>query len=145
MQYTNRFKAENGARKILVADNDEDILVALERILEDDGYVTTTALSGAEVCLLLSGCRFDLLVLDDYLSDNDSVQLLCECRRAGLALPPTIVTYHRVPSFEDQARLRALGVKALVNKHAHSELIGIVQGLLSPYDAPHPDELESMK
>ncbi len=41
------------ARKILVADNDEDVLVALERVLEDDGYATTTAISSVETCELL--------------------------------------------------------------------------------------------
>ena len=123
--------SENGIRKILVADNDEDVLVALELVLEDGGYATTTALSSAEACKLLSEGRFDLLVLDDHLSDKDSVQVLSECRRSGIALP-AIVTYHRFPSFDEGMQLRDLGVCALVNKRAYSELVGIVHYLLSP-------------
>jgi CheY-like chemotaxis protein len=122
---------ENVTGKILVADNDEDVLLALERILEEKGYATTVAISSAEACKLLSESNFDLLVLDDYLSDGDSVQTLTECRSAGIRLL-VVVTYHRFPSFNEEARLRELGVRALVNKRAHSELIGIVDHLLKP-------------
>jgi CheY-like chemotaxis protein len=122
---------EYTAGRILVADNDEEVLVALERALEERGYATTVALSGAEACKLLAEGGFDLLVLDDYLSDRDSVQTLAECRNAGIGLL-AVVTYHRFPSFDEEARLRELGVRALVNKRAHSELIEIVDHLLKP-------------
>ena|ERR1700751_3279387 len=117
--------------KILVADNDEDVLAALECLLEEKGYATTVALSSAEACKLLCEGSFDLLVLDDYLSDRDSVQTLTECRSAGITLL-VVVTYHRFPSFDEEARLRELGVRALVNKRAHAELIEIVDHLLKP-------------
>jgi len=62
---------ETKLRRILLADNDEDVLLALERTLEDRGYATATALSHPEACKLLAQARFDLWVLDDYLSDKD--------------------------------------------------------------------------
>jgi len=37
---------EKRPRRILLADNDEDVLVALERTLEDRCYTTVTAISG---------------------------------------------------------------------------------------------------
>ena len=120
---------KHDAGKILVADNDEDVLVALECVLEEKGYATTVALSGAETCKLLCEGSFDLLILDDYLSDRDSVQTLTECRKAGVALL-VVVTYHRFPSFDKEARLRELGVRALIDKRAHLELIEIVDHLL---------------
>ena len=123
---------ENRARKILVADNDEDVLVALERILQDGGYDTTTVLSSAEAHKLLSVGKFDLLVLDDFLSDKDSAQILTECRGSGNTLL-AVVTYHRFPSLDKETQLRELGVSALVSKSAHSELVAIVDHLLKPY------------
>lgn len=122
---------ENRAGTILVVDNDEDVLIALERVLEEKGYATTLAVSGAEACKLLSEGSFDLLVLDDYLSDRDSVQTLAECRSAGIS-SLVIVTYHRLPSLDEEARLRELGVRALVDKRAHLALIEIVDHLLTP-------------
>lgn len=122
---------EDYAGTILVVDNDEDVLIALERVLEENGYATTLALSGAEARKLLSEESFDLLVLDDYLSDRDSVQTLAECRSAGVS-SLVIVTYHRLPSLDEATQLRELGVRALVDKRAHLELIEIVRHLLTP-------------
>jgi CheY-like chemotaxis protein len=112
-------------------DNDEDVLIALERTLENDGYTTTTALNHEEASKLLTQDTFDLLVLDNCLSDRDSIQVLTELRRAGLA-PLVIVTYHRFPLPHQQEQLRALRVSALVNKRAHTELAHIVDHLLQP-------------
>ena len=53
--------------KILIADNDEDVLVALEQALEDEGYDTAVTVSGDLAFQILSTGVFDLLVLDDYL------------------------------------------------------------------------------
>ena len=133
----------NDAGKILVVDNDEDVLVALERALEERGYATTVVLSGAEACKLLSEGGFDLLVLDDYLSDRDSVQTLTECRSAGIGLL-AVVTYHRFPSIDQAARLRELGVRALIDKRAHSDLIEIVDHLLTPLSAGQRYAFESI-
>ena len=133
----------NDAGKILVVDNDEDVLVALERALEERGYATTVVLSGAEACKLLSEGGFDLLVLDDYLSDRDSVQTLTECRSAGIGLL-AVVTYHRFPSIDQAARLRELGVRALIDKRAHSDLIEIVDHLLTPVSAGQRCAFESI-
>ena len=45
---------------------------------------------------------------------------------------------------DEEAQLRDLGVCAIVNKHAHSELVGIVDYLLSPYSWRHRYGLETM-
>ena len=121
----------NETGKILVADNDEDVLIAMESILEEKGYDTTVAVSSAEACALLCRGGFDLLILDDYLSDADSVQTLAACRSAGIRTL-VVVTYHRFPTLDEEARLRGLGVSALVNKQAHCELVEIVGHLLKP-------------
>lgn len=49
-----------GLAKILIADNDEEVLVALERILEDEGYSTATAISHEDASIMLSRDSFDL-------------------------------------------------------------------------------------
>jgi len=100
---------ETRLRRILLADNNEDVLVALERALEDGGYATTAALSHEEASKLVSRKTFDLCVLDDYLSDKNSIQVLTEFRRAGMTLL-VIVTYHCFPSpHDDFTRIRTRG------------------------------------
>jgi CheY-like chemotaxis protein len=129
--------------RILVADNDEDVLIALEGALEEKGYTTTVALSSAEACALLDKGGFDLLILDDYLSDADSIQTLTTCRGAGIRTL-VVVTYHRFPPVDEEARLRDLGVSALVNKRSHAELIEIVGHLLKPQTAGNRWTFESI-
>jgi DNA-binding NtrC family response regulator len=121
----------NKRGKILVVDNDQDVLLALERTLEDRGYDTAAVLSQEEAFKLLAEDSFDLFVLDDYLSDKDSIQLLTEFRQLGMT-PRAIVTYHRYPLPYQVEHLRALGVIAFINKRAHSELAQTVDDLFAP-------------
>jgi hypothetical protein len=55
-----------------------------------------------------------------------------------------IVTYYRFPSFHVETQLRALGVSALVNKSAHSELVQMIDHLLKAQTGRHGDEFDSM-
>src|ERR1700682_3132536 len=80
--------------KILIADNDEDVLVEVERALADEGYDTAVTVSREGDFRALSPGAFDLLVLDDYLSDQLCVQVLTHFRRTGIQ-PLVVVTYHR--------------------------------------------------
>lgn len=123
--------SRNGAGRILIADNDEDVLIALEHTLENRGYQTVTAVNHEQTSKMLEEHNVDLCVLDDYLSDKDSIEVLSELRGAGKT-PLVIVTYHRFPGPQEERQLRSLGVSAFVNKEAHSELVDIVSHLLEP-------------
>ena len=118
--------------QILIVDNDEDILVNLERVLEDQGYATATAVNYEQAMMLLSQHTFDLLVLDDCLSDRDSIQVVVDLRCSDMVRSRVVVTYHRRPSQGEQARLQVLGVSALINKLAHDKLTRTVRAILEP-------------
>lgn len=118
--------------RILILDNDEDVLLNLERVLENEGYTTATAVNYKQAEMLLLQRSFDLLVLDDHLSDRDSIEVVGELRCSELVPPFVLVTYHRHPAREEQARLRILGVSAVISKVAHDELTKAVRSLLAP-------------
>lgn len=80
--------------RILIADNDEEVLVALERILEDEGYSTATAIGHEDASRMLSRDSFDLMILDDHLSGqrlNSVSNGIAAFRRYAKLV---IVTYH---------------------------------------------------
>jgi DNA-binding response OmpR family regulator len=129
-------------KKVLIADNDEEVLIALERAMETEGYDTAVALSHGEIFRMLTAGSFDLLVLDDYLSDRDCAEVLTECHQTR-KMPLVIVTYQHFPSHADREKALSLGASAWVSKHAHSELTGIARYLLSP-NAGYRGEFESM-
>lgn len=128
---------------LLIADNDENVLIALERVFEDEGYATTTVVSHEEIATLMSEVDFDLIVLDDHLSDADSVQVLTDFQCAGLR-PVVIVTFNRYPATDQRVRLRDLGVSALIRKTAHPEMVDIVGHLLAPRPHVRSDDFDCM-
>src|SRR5215468_425636 len=55
--------------KILIVDDDEEALIALERLLEEEGYSTVTAWSGREALALSDRSNFDRLLVDEHGAD----------------------------------------------------------------------------
>lgn len=64
--------------KILIVDDDQDVLIELEHLLESEGYSTATAWSGQEALALSEKLQFDLLLVDEHLADVDAHALFDE-------------------------------------------------------------------
>ena len=62
--------------KILIVDDDEKVLIELERLLESEGYSTATAWGGREALALSEKTHFDLLLVDEHVSDLEAAALL---------------------------------------------------------------------
>lgn len=112
---------ESGKKNILVIDDDERVLMALECFLETEGYETTTAWSGHEGMELLSSQRFDLVLLDDYLWDMDLEKILKEIRR--MKIPPLVMLTETVPTPSAMKHYAELGANCLVGKWASCDEI----------------------
>ncbi|PYX38290.1 MAG: hypothetical protein DMG81_12145 [Acidobacteria bacterium] len=67
--------------KILIVDDDERVLIELERLLEGEGYSTVTAWGWREALELCERTRFDLVLVDEHLGDLESPALLEGLRR----------------------------------------------------------------
>jgi hypothetical protein len=52
------------SKKILIVDSDESVLIALERILEEQGFETTTAWEVNEAIKLMDANKFDILLVE---------------------------------------------------------------------------------
>jgi DNA-binding response OmpR family regulator len=66
------------AKRILVVDDDENILSLERTILEQKGFAVTTADSGAEALEILGKEDFDLVLLDVMMPEIDGFTV---CRR----------------------------------------------------------------
>jgi DNA-binding NtrC family response regulator len=67
--------------KILIVDDDEQVLIELERLLESEGYCTTTAWNGREALALSDQCQFDILLVDEDMAHPDCHAFLSELKR----------------------------------------------------------------
>jgi len=66
------------AKRILVVDDDENILSLERTILEQKGFAVTTADGGAEALKILGEQNFDLVLLDVMMPEIDGFTV---CRR----------------------------------------------------------------
>jgi len=69
-------------KTILIVDDDQDVLIGLERALEDAGFSTTTAWGREEALRLSEGTRFDLLLIDEGLCVLNFPMLMGEIKRS---------------------------------------------------------------
>jgi CheY-like chemotaxis protein len=111
--------------RILIVDNDETVLCALECLLSTIGYETETAWSGAQALELLRAQPFDLVLLDDQLSDADAVEMLQQLA-AFHPLPPIVVTQNIPYSQRKAQRFLGLGASAVVAKCDLEEIAEVV-------------------
>ena len=63
-------------KKILILDHDERVLIDLERVLEGEGFETTTTWDLQEALDLLARRDFDLLLLGDHPPEVRCAELL---------------------------------------------------------------------
>jgi CheY-like chemotaxis protein len=101
--------------KILLADDEKDILVIYSALLEGNGHVVVAASNGKEVIRLLSDTDFDMLILDLYMPPMNGFEVIKTLRDAGYAMPVIVMTGH-FPDEEVNARLEGLQVCASLRK-----------------------------
>jgi len=83
--------------KILVADDQSDVLAALRLLMKGEGYTTRTAASPSEVLELLQADDFDALLLDlnytrDTTSGQEGLDLLPRIQALDSTLPIIVMT-----------------------------------------------------
>jgi DNA-binding response OmpR family regulator len=116
-------------KRVLIADCDEQILIDLERWLEDDGFETTTAWSTRDTVDLLTRESFDLLLVADHPPELNCEQILRPENNSGTRVPVIVLeTRPRHPFAEPY--LRQLGACNVVQKWRQHDVIDAVEAVL---------------
>ena len=118
-------------KRILIADCDTEVLIALERVLEDDGFETTTACTTAETLGWLRKARFDLVLAADHPPELDCELLLRDPLLSNPKTRTPLVALEHVPRhpFVEQYLL-SLGARRVVHKWEHQEVRDVVREVL---------------
>jgi DNA-binding NtrC family response regulator len=101
---------DTGRSRVLVADDQPDVLDALKFLLADEGFVVDTARSPSEVLAKVEGAEYDLAVLDlnytrDTTSGQEGLDLLDRLRGIEPELPVLVMTaWSSVPSAVEAMR-----------------------------------------
>lgn len=106
-------------KKILVVDDDPDILDALKFALEDAGYAVTTTEKGeyAENLRDTNGGLPDVIILDVLLSGKDG-RLICQ----------------KLKSQDDTKHIPVIMISAHLNAKYSVQLVGADDFLAKPFD-----------
>lgn len=78
--------------KVLVVDDEEDVVEVVQDRLEAYGFSVTTARTGLEALKRLSVERFDGVFLDIKMPEMDGIEALEQIRAQGLKIPVIILT-----------------------------------------------------
>ncbi|NMC27993.1 MAG: response regulator transcription factor [Syntrophomonadaceae bacterium] len=78
--------------KILVVDDEENLLTLIAHNLEKEGFTTVTAQEGNEAWHLLAQEKPDLIILDLMLPGRDGLQICRDMRRYNINTPVIMLT-----------------------------------------------------
>ena len=96
------------ARRILVVDDDARLRELLQRYLTEQGFHVTTAADGKAMGELKRQAKFDLIVLDIMMPDEDGMSICRRLRNAGDKIPIILLT----AKAEDSSRIMGLDLGA---------------------------------
>ena len=78
--------------KILVVDDDPDLVTAFGRMLSHEGYEVERASSGSLALEALDRGGVDMILLDVHMPEMDGLELLTRVRDRGLQIPAVVIS-----------------------------------------------------
>ena len=115
------------AKRILIVDDDEMVLIALDELLRPEGYEVHTLTSGSEALKRLDQNGYDLLVLDIIMPEMDGFELCKKIREKEDFRETPIVFLTAKSQEEDRAQGIEAGANLFLSKPISPEkLLGII-------------------
>jgi len=119
------------AKRILVVDDDEMVLMALDELLKPEGYDVQTVSSGAEALKRLDEDGYDLLMLDLIMPEMNGFDLCKQIREKEKYKEVPIVFLTAKSRDEDRVRGLEAGANLFLSKPiSPDKLIKIVSDTL---------------
>lgn len=104
------------AKRILVVDDDEMVLIALSELLKPEGYEVQSVASGASALEKLEGDGYDLLMLDIIMPGMDGFELCKKIREIENYKETPIVFLTAKSREEDRTKGMEVGANLFLSK-----------------------------
>ena len=78
--------------KLLIVDDDENLVSVIEKVLIDEKYVVDKVFTGADARAYMQGINYDLIILDWHLPDAVGIDICLAYRGAGGKTPVLFLT-----------------------------------------------------
>lgn len=117
--------------KILVADDDEQMQLAIRTSLSRNGYEVTTVANGKQALELIENENFDLVISDQRMPEMNGQELLGALQKRDLNLPFVMITAYG--TINQAVEAMQLGAADFITKPFSSDdLERVVERVLSP-------------
>ena len=118
-------------KRILVVDDDEMVLMALDELLKPEGYEVQTVASGTEALQKLDEGAYDLIMTDVIMPEMDGFELCKRIREKEKFRDIPIVFLTAKTRDEDRVRGLEAGANLFLSKPiSPDKLLGIVSSTL---------------
>lgn len=115
--------------RLLLVEDEPEIQSFLQQPLANAGYEVDVAKDGRTAIQLSSGNKYDVLIVDLGLPDQDGIDLILQLRRSGMSSPVLILSARR--SVDDRVKgLEQGGDDYLTKPFALAELLARLRNLL---------------
>ena len=112
--------------RVMVVEDDRDLLVIFRKVLESAGFEVVTALDGKQALRRFRKERFDAVITDISMPEMDGMELIRLIRLVDLDVPVVIVT--AAPSVNSAIKAIEYGALRYLTKPVpHGELINITR------------------
>jgi two-component system OmpR family response regulator len=119
-------------KRILVVDDDADIVLMIRRILEKAGFEVGSATDGAEALRKIEQEKFDLILLDVMMPGIDGFEVARNIQRNEKGeRPPVVFVTARDDSESMREGFRSGGTVFLSKPFTASQLMRIVNAMIS--------------
>ena len=115
----------NNVPKLLLVDDEPDILETLSLIFEREGYTLETAENGLVALEKIQNCSYDLVVCDYVMPKMDGISLLKKLREQNNLIP--FIFFSGNATDEHSKKMMELGAMALVAKTEIFKLPSVVK------------------
>lgn len=129
---------ENGGmilNRILIVDDDKDMVNWLKKSLADNGFIVQGAYNGQEGLLLARENRPDLILLDLLMPGMDGYEMIAKLKETEFTanIPVIVITGHSVDKQNDTIKVVGLGAKNMLTKpFSVEELVAEIKRLEQP-------------
>jgi len=118
------------ARSVLVVDDEENLLLLIDRILSKEGFTVKTASNAYQALDLVDHHVFDLGILDVKMFPIDGVSLLSEIKKRSPSTHVVMITAY--PTADTRNECLKIGASTYLTKPLDIQELKIVVQNLAP-------------
>ena len=111
-------------KRVLVIDDEENILVSLRGVLEDEGFAVETSREGVDGLAKLKSFRPEVVLLDIWMPGEDGIRVLEKIRKADLGAEVIMMSGHG--SVETAVKTIKLGAFDFLEKPIHFDKLQLL-------------------